>query len=124
RSRRRGFRDVLLDSLDETLRGEPIAERHSVADGLRARAPMTDDGDPGEPEERRAAVLRVIDAPLESPQRAPRQQRSDAHRAGARQLVAQQALDDVDKPLADFQRDVAREAVADDDVGVAAVDVA
>ena len=80
--------------------------------------------DAGDAEQRRAAVLGVVDAAPEMPQRAARQQRADPHGDGARQLFAQQTLDHVDEPLADLQRDVAGEAVADDDVGLAAVDVA
>ena len=85
---------------------------------------MADDGDAGDAEQRRAAVLRVVDAAAEAPERPPRQQRADPHRERARQLLAQQVLDDLDEPFADLQRDVAGEAVADDHVGVAAVDVA
>ena len=106
------------------LAGEPIRHRDGVAHRLRARSAVADDRHAGDAEQRRAAVLGVVHAPAEMPERPPRQQRSDAHRERARQLLAQQLLDHFDQPFADLQRDIAGEPVADDDVGVAAVDVA
>ena len=120
----RGGGDLPLDALDELTGREPVRHGDGVAHRLGARPAVADDGDAGDAEQRRAAVFRVVDAPAEMPQRPPRQQRSDAHRDRARQLLAQQILHHVDEPLADLQRDVAGEAVADDHVGVAAVDIA
>ena len=118
-------RDLLLDALDEALGGEAVRHaRRRCAPPWRVDRPWPTMRDAGDAEQRRAAVLGVVDAPAETPERAPRQQRSDAHRDRARQLLAQQLLDHLDQPLADLQRDVAGEPVADDHVGVAAVDVA
>ena len=104
------------------------AKRYAIATALRTalalERPWPTIVTPADAEQRRAAVFRVVHAPAEAPERAPRQQRSDAHRDRARQLLAQQRLDHLDQALADLQRHVAGEPVADDDVGVAAVDVA
>ena len=60
------------------------AKRYAIATALRtalrARSAVADDGDAGDAEQRRAAVFGVVDAAAEMPQRAARQQRSDAHR--------------------------------------------
>ena len=85
---------------------------------------MPDDAETVQADERRAAVLRAVDALAESAERLPRQQIADARAERRRQLVVQQALDGLDQPLADLQRHVAGEAVADDHVDVAGVDVA
>ena len=106
-------------ALDEARR-----HRDGVAHRLGRRAAVTDDAEAVEAEERRAAVLGVVDAPAEAAERLARQQVADARAERRRQLVVQQALDRLDQPFADLQRDVAGEAVADDDVDVAGVDVA
>ena len=102
------------------------AMRHGdgVADGLRRRAAVADDAQPGDAEQRRAAVLRVVDALAEPPERAPRQQVADLARKRALQLLAEQRPRPSRPALRSLQHDVAGEAVADDHVGVAAVDLA
>ena len=79
---------------------------------------------PDDAEQRRAAVLGVVDALAEAPERPARQQVADLARERARQLFAQQLLDHLDQAFAQLQHDVAGEAVADDDVGAAREDVA
>src|SRR5262249_24387655 len=113
--------DVLLHPLDEPLRREAVRHRDGVAHGLRARSSVADDGHAGDAEQRRAAVLRVVHARAEVPHGPPRQQRADARRDRARQLLFEQRLDDLDESFADLQRHVSREPVADDHVGIAAV---
>src|SRR5262245_9037229 len=105
----RGGSNLALDALDELGAGEPIGHRNRVAHRLRTRAAVAHDGDAGDAEQRCAAVLRVVDAPVETSQRAVRQERSDAHRDGARQLLFQEILDDFHQSFADLQRDVAGE---------------
>ena len=85
---------------------------------------MADDGDTVDAKERRAAVLGVIDAAAEAPKRTPRQERSNPHGDRTRQLLAQERFHHLDDTLADLQRHVPGEPVADDDVCLAAVDVA
>ena len=104
------------------------ANRYAIATALRtARAlerPCPTMTTPGDAEQRRAAVFRIVDAAAEMPERAPRQQRSDPHRERARKLLAQQLLNRVHQAFADLQRHVAREPVAHDDVCLTAVHVA
>ena len=104
------------------------AKRYAIATALRTAfaldRPWPTMATPGDAEQRRAAVLGVVHAPAEPPERPPRQQRAHLHRERARQLLAQQVLHHLDEPFADLQRDVAGEAVADDHVGLAAVDIA
>jgi len=40
-----------------------MGQRDAVTDGFRTRAPVADDGDTGQSEERRAAILGIIDPP-------------------------------------------------------------
>ena len=58
------------------------------------------------------------------PERAPGQQRSDTRGEGARQLLDEERFHRVHQPFADLQRHVPGESIADDDVRLAAVDVA
>ena len=80
-------------------------------------------------QQRRTAHLGVVHAALKPPERPARQQVPEARRERPLELLAQQRLDHLDEPLADLERNVAGEAVADDDVGqpgeqVARLDVA
>ena len=74
-----------------------------VADRLGRRAAVTDQHQPRDAEQRRAAVLGVVDALAEAPEGAARQQVADLAREGARQLRAQQLLDHLDQPLAQLR---------------------
>ena len=100
------------------------ASDDGVAHRLRRRAAVTDDAQARDAEQRRAAVLRIVDALAEAPERPPRQQVAHLARERALQLLAEQLLDHLDQALAQLQRDVAGEAVAHDDVGLAREHVA
>ena len=78
---------------------------------------------PRTPSSGRAAELGVVDALLEFGECRARQHIADLPGDGGPQRFLQHVLDDVHQTLADLQRDVADEAVADDDVGLAGVDV-
>ena len=85
---------------------------------------MADDADAADAEQRRAAVLGIIDAFLEIEEGAFRQDVADLAGNGGLERLAEEVADHLDETLADLEGDVADEAVADDHVDVAAVDVA
>jgi hypothetical protein len=85
---------------------------------------VADNAQPVESDERSPAIFGRVNAPPEPAERLPRQQVSDAGAERRRQFLVQQRLHRVDQPLADLQRHVSGEAVADDDVDVASVHVA
>ena len=86
---------------------------------------MADDDDAVDAEQRRAAVLRVVHAPAEPPERALREQVADTCRERARRAPRRSSVSTMSTRLSlDLQHDVAGEAVADDHVGHARVDVA
>ena len=121
RYRRRG--DVALEALDHMARREPVGKRHRISHRLRTRTAVPDDGDSRNAEKGRASVLGVVEAPPESPERPPRQERSDHSGKRSRQFLSEQPLDRIDQPFARFERDVAGKAVADYHVCIALVDL-
>ena len=82
---------------------------------------MADDAEAVEADEGGAPVLGVVDAAPEAPKGLARQHVPDAAAERGGELVVEQRFNRLDEPFADFQRDVAREAVADDDVGFRAL---
>src|SRR5688572_2478858 len=80
---------------------------------------MPDEAQAVDAEERRAAELRRVDAAGESSEGGTRQHRPEARGGRRRQFLAQHRPDRADDAFADLQRDVAGEAVADDDVRLA-----
>ena len=117
-------RDAVRDSFSISPSAhESRRHRDGIANRLGRRAAMTDDAQAIQADERRAAVLGGVDALAKSAERLSRQQVADARAERRRQLVVQQALDRLDQPLADLQRHVAGESVADDHVDVAGVHV-
>src|SRR5262245_53513971 len=82
---------------------------------------VTDDRERADAQERRAAALGVVDALPESAERITslgiiRERRTE--------LLAQHVLDELDEALAHLQRNVPREAVAHDDVGLPGEEIA
>src|SRR5581483_3149167 len=116
--------DVLFDAVDEVAAREAERHRDRVANGLWRRAAVADDAQARDAKDRRAAKLRVVDALAEAAERAPREQIADLTGKRALQLVAEERFHGLDEPLARLQDDVAREAVAHDDVRAAAVNLA
>src|SRR5437762_461923 len=94
--------DLPLDTFDEAIGREAVRHRDGVADGQRARSAVPDDGDARHAEQWRAAVFRVVQTTAEAPERAPREQRSDAPRKRARQLLSQKRFNRIHEALADF----------------------
>src|SRR6266446_7787617 len=58
--------DLLLEALDEAAGGESVGHGDRVPHGLGARTAVPDDGDAADPEQRRAAVLGIVDAATEA----------------------------------------------------------
>ena len=77
---------------------------------------MRDNDHAVDAEERRATVLGVIHALPESLKGGRREPGTKTSSRTAVQLFAQHRLDRLDEPFPDFQGDVAREPVADDNV--------
>ncbi len=85
---------------------------------------VADDADAFDTEQRRSAVLGIVDPLAEILECAPRQ--NVAHLAGqiGFQRFSQHRLDRVHETFADLEGHIADESVADDDVGGAAVEIA
>src|SRR5262249_12696332 len=95
-----------------------------IANRFRRRAPVADDAQAVEADERRTAVFRVVHPFAEAAIGLSRQQVADTRAERRRQLVVQQPLDGFYEPFADLERDVAGEAVTHDYIGSPGVDVA
>ena len=85
---------------------------------------MADDASSADAEERRAAVFGVIHPLFQTIERALREERARFARDALRQLVAQRSRHEFAERFRRFQYDIADESIADDDIGVAVVDVA
>ena len=119
---RRGFwerGDALGDFLGDVVRGGAGAGGAGVGDGLVGGGTVGDDDGAGDAEERRATVDLGVHVVAEALER--------RHQGEGGQLVEEVAEDDALEPVADgvggafggLEDDVADEAVADDDVGLA-----
>ena len=84
---------------------------------------MADNAQPIHPQERRGADLGVVHPSPEPTKRSLRQEVPEPGCKRACQLLPQKRFDNLHKSLADLQRDVAREPIAYDHVGLACVDV-
>src|SRR5512144_2961458 len=91
--RNRGGRDLLLEALNEGAGGKSGGHGNRISNRFCRRAAVPHDGQTGEANERRSAVLRVIDTASETPKCPPREQITDLARKCAAQLVAEQRLD-------------------------------
>ena len=126
--RQRGLADQRCNSFSMRLLIWPLensaATRMAFFMALALRAAVADDADPAHAQQRRAAVLGVVEPLLEIGEGGLGEHVADLARDGGLQGFLQHALDHVHQAFADLQSHVADEAVADDDVGLAAVDVA
>ncbi len=104
--------------------GELGGDADAVHDRLLVRRAVADDADAAHAEQRRAAVLGVVEALLEVVEGLAREQRADLRGDGGLERLAQQRADQFGGALAGLEGDVADEAVADRDVGVAVEEVA
>src|SRR6516164_9810263 len=95
-----------------------------ILDGIGVRPPVTDYAHTLDAQQRRAAVFGVVHALLEIREGRTREQ--IAHLPGDRGLerFLQHLLQQIDQAFAHLERNIADEAVADDDVRGAAIDVA
>src|SRR5262245_14615374 len=121
-ARHRSGGDLMLDAGKEVARCEPVGQGNRVANRLGRRPAVADDREAGDAEQRRAAVLGIVDAAAEPPERPSRQQVADLAGKGPLQLVAKQRFHGLYQSLARLQYHVAGEPVADDDVRRSAVD--
>ena len=101
--------------------GVRLAQRVAEAQHVGAAVALHDDA--LQADQRRAVVAARIDALLERHQRGIRGERRQLAQRIARELRLQEVVEHHDQALGDLERDVADEAVADDDVGRALVDV-
>src|SRR5450759_102569 len=121
--RRRERERALANFLGNSAPDEVIGGANGVAHGLRVRAPVPDETGPVHAEERRAAVLAVVEAFLEGTESVLRKQKAHRRLKAAGDLLFERLLHEVREALGDLEDDVSREAVRDDDVDVAPVDV-
>src|SRR5664279_1901673 len=120
RERERALADFLWNSAPDEFVGRP----NGVAHGLRIRAPVPDETGPVHAEERRPAVLAVVEALLEGTEGVLREQEAHRRLKAAGDLLFERLLHKVREALGDLEDDVPREAVRYDHVDVAPVDVA
>src|SRR5262249_20815207 len=117
---RAGF-ELLDDPLIEPDPGVLSGHGQGVLDRLIARAAMTNDADAVDPEQGRTAVSTVIVAVH---QRLEDFLRRGPFRAQApEQLLAYGLHDEVEDALADFEDNIAHEAIGDDDIARPSVDI-
>ena len=115
--------DFARQAIDEMLIREARGHVDRVAHRLGRRPAVTDDAEAVQTEQRRTAELGIVDASPEASKRLAREEVADSRPERRRQLLVQQSFDRLDEALADLQRDVPGEPVADDHVGVARVHV-
>ena len=85
---------------------------------------MRDHGEAAQPEQVRAAVGVGVEPGAETPRGRPDERAAELAGGGRGDLLAERVEQLLDRPLEQLQRDVAGEAVGDDDVGRAAQEVA
>src|SRR5215469_11897468 len=115
---------LFLDPLIHVTFGKFLGHADGVLDGFGVGAAVADDADAAHTQQRRAAVLGIVHAPLEIGEGFLGQQRSDAAGNGGFERLAQQVLHQVHQTFADLQGDIPDEAIANDHVYFAAVYVA
>jgi hypothetical protein len=104
---------------------KPVRHVNRVLDRLGVRAAVADQRDAVDPQQRRAAVLGVVDAPLEPPQRRGHQRGADlGQKAAAHHLVFDHVQHHLGGALDALQDHVAGETVGHHHVDFAAEDVA
>ena len=101
--------------------GVGLVQRELERQRVGAAVALHDDAH--EPDQRRAVVPARIHPPLERHQRRIGERGGELAQRIARELGLQEFVEDRDETLGRLQRDVADEAVADDDVGRSLVDV-
>ena len=123
------FREFLFDGLIHVVLAELVGDTDGILDRVSIGPAVANDGDSLDPEQRRAAVLRIIQPPLESAKRILGKDVADLCRQRLLKFLAEHRDERFDQSFTEFQRDVAREPVTNDNVdfafeNVAAFDVA
>ena len=116
--------EPLLDALGGAALGELVRHADAVEDGAVVGGAVADDADAAHAEQGRAAIFAVVEAAAELVEGAAGEQRAHLGGHGAGKRLAQHFAHKAAYALAGFERHVADKAVADDDVGQAAEDVA
>src|SRR6185369_3564246 len=99
-------------------------DRYRVANRLRVGASVTNYRDSFDSQQRRSAVFRVIELFFELLKRRARQHRASLGLNRCLHLVLQQSHYELEYSFADFERDVPRESIANDDVHLSRVHIA
>src|ERR1017187_5055291 len=116
--------EFVFHALVDSAAGAFGGHADGVLDGVGVGPAVADDARAAHAQQRRAAVFGIIQALLEGGEGVLGDDVSDFAGDGGFESLAQEVLDHVAQTLADFQRDVADEAVADHHVDVAGIDVA
>src|SRR6266496_472298 len=94
----------------------PGGEQNGICDRTAGRVSMSDDGEPAQPQQVGAAVGVGIETVSQMTGCGPDHEPADFAASGGADLLAQPLHQRRNRPLQELQADVAREAVADDDV--------
>src|SRR6185295_6860976 len=122
----RGYRGSQLRFDSSVHLAETISARYRyrVTNRLRVGAAVTNYRDTLDSQQRRAAVFRVVELFFKLLKRRARQHRSSLRLNGCLQLVLQQSHYELEYSFADFERNVPRESIANDDVHLSRVHIA
>ena len=108
-----------LEAFHGAALGKLIRHANSIEDRAIVRRAVPDDAHPAHAQQRRAAVLPVIQPAPEVVKGLPREQRAHLRRHRPRQRLAQHVAHKAAHALAGLQRHVAHKAVAHNHVGLA-----
>ncbi len=104
--------------------GKFCGHAHGILHGVRIRRSVRDDADALDAQQRRSAVLGVVEALFEIGERAARQQRSDLPRDGCFERFLKSGADQVGDAFGNLQGDIADESVGDDHIDFSIVEIA
>src|SRR5260370_23554318 len=117
-------RELLFDFLVHAGAGQPRGHADGVFHGVGVRTSMPNHANAAHTQQRRSAVLRVVNGllqPLEGPLG---EQRTHLRKDGTPQRLPEQPKNRNRQPFANFQRDVSHETIANDHVDVAGKKIA
>src|SRR5579884_3513896 len=107
----RGGREVALDFLVDAAVGHAGGDANGVLDGVRIGAAVGDDADAADAEQGRAAIFGIVDFAAEVGVGAAGEDVADLGGEGALEGFLELAGDQYGDALADFEGDIADEAV-------------
>src|SRR5579872_543854 len=111
-------RELLFDFFVDARAGKTRSYANGVFHGLGVRTAVANHANAADPQQRRAAILRVIDRLPQALQGAARKEKSNLRGQRALDGLLQQSENLYGKTLADFQGDIADESVTHDHVHV------